>query len=1088
MATIPATSTTERCLEDIIPKPTIQKIINIRRKSDHALSNHNSDTENEHIQFTTTTTTTTPPTDPESISTPEKQQLAEQKSRSESRESIHSTKEFIEELQLENSTYHVHKRKKKKNTKSEIQQQQQQQQQQQNSSSSSSSLKQPKPRNLSDTSTESGIASQASSSTNNNNSNDHNLRDEDTSNYQQKLQQQNKLNDSNNNNDKELAPLHERMIDISDTTITDKELNEDWEETIALSENHHRPSPVSPLALSSPTNSSPIRNIDHNNNKSNITKEATSQSLYPLNNKTNNVPKLAYPSTRYQKQQKDQGDIFDFEHIQQHDRSYLENHQHRHQQHYRNHNNTYHHHHSFLTLDRVPSKPSSLYIDTKRERGTVSERYLRSSSSRSDIYRTNNSIVGSRSMFFSSTNAMTKPSNRDHAGNNSSYAHSCATLPVRTSNGGLKRNETFRSIAGAGSSVSQILPSPGYNTVARSVCSCGTLGGGPGLSDIKEEMPIFDAAFSEHNKYVYEQRVQKAKYAAVFLVVLTAICLTVGGFLHFYVGYFPEEFVLNQGDVKLLSFSSMFCRGIRGSADDGQLRLITFKSEEGSRSDTNRLKYTRTKENFKIYPQQVWKRDFYLLDSSQVEITIETDSLLDLMVFKGDNSMSIWETRKESDSYLIRDSCCSNKYPRRDTIKFIASTTDRYYIVLYSRTEIIPVSVKLFRIQFNRLTYDFSRTASSCKTKNSGEECTVDYPLTGDNRVAVEVPLIENSNEISTSATVKYLCVAREWMYFLFFTGVFLLSVLLIIALYLLVIRVCIPSKRCFWYRKDLKKNMNNLDIVYYDNHGRAMSELYLDQNFDSVSRAISYAPSRRSDAKSLYNHNNHNDNASLFSSSRQPRNLGRHSNRPTVSRASTLPRNAFASTSSNSNSVAALYKDDFVDMERADSGISINPELSPSGISSITTQEAYKQRHPLDERNFHHMQQKAFDLVNGPPVKNLLKDRPRSLAGDRDHHHRRYQSQPNHGTPIEYNPDNFDIALPDRDVGDHVPHHLMSRDKRRQPKRSQSARDPRNSSRESTSSDLYHQQKGPPFVDNDDNNGNRRIKQIDYDDREIFI
>ena len=119
------------------------------------------------------------------------------------------------------------------------------------------------------------------------------------------------------------------------------------------------------------------------------------------------------------------------------------------------------------------------------------------------------------------------------------------------------------------------------------------------------------------------------------------------------------------------------------------------------------------------------------------------------MIFKGDNSMSIWETRKESDSYLLRDSCCSNKYPRRDTIKFTASETDHYYIVLYSRTEIIPVSVKLFSIQFNRLTYDFSKTVSSCKTNNNGQECTVDYPLIGDNRVAVEVPLIENTNEIS---------------------------------------------------------------------------------------------------------------------------------------------------------------------------------------------------------------------------------------------------------------------------------------------------------------------------------------------------
>ena len=727
----------------------------------------------------------------------------------------------------------------------------------------------------------------------------------------------------------------------------------------------------------------------------------------------------------------------------------------------------------------MPSKPSSLYIDTRRDR----ERYLRPSGARSDIYMTNNhqyatenSVVDARSMFLS-TNTMPKLSSRR---DNSSYAHSCATLPARTSNGGLKRSETFKSIAGVGSSVSRVIPPPGYNTSARSVCSFGTLGG-PGLSDIKEEMPIFDAAFSEHNKYVYEQRVHKTKYAAVFLVVLTAICLTVGGFLHLYVGYFPEEFVLNQGDVKLLSFSSMFCRGVRGSAENGQLRLITFKSEDSS-SDTNRLKYIRTKEDFKIFPQQVWKRDFYLLASSQVEITIETDSLLDLMIFKGDNSMSIWETRKESDSYLLRDSCCSNKYPRRDTIKFTASETDRYFIVLYSRTEIIPVSVKLFRVQFNRLTYDFSKTASSCKTNNNGQECTVDYPLTGDNRVAVEVPLIENTNEISISTTLKYLCVAREWMYFLFFTSVFLVAMLLIIALYYLMIRVCIPSRRCCWYKKDLKKNMNNLDIVYYDNHGRAMSELYLDQNFDSVSHARSYAPSRRSDAKSLYNQHNHHDTTSPFSSSRQPRNLGRHSNRQTVSRASTLPRNAFASTNNN---VATLYKD-VVDMGRTDSGISMNPELSPSGISSITAQELYKHKHPSDERNFRHMQQKAFDLVNGPPVKTLLKERPRSLAGDRDrsynHHHRRYQSQPDRDTPIEYNPDNFDVALPDEDVGDHVPHNLMSRDNRRQPKRSQSAKYPRNSHRESTSSDLY-QQDGL-F----DGNKNRRIKEIDYDDREIFI
>ena len=912
--------------------------------------------------------------------------------------------------------------------------------------------KQQKPRNLSDTSTESGFASQVSGSTNNNSNNDDN---------KYKIEQVN--HDANDKDDEELISneaVHARQ--------TDKDQDTYWKETAVAVDNHRgNPSPVSPLAISSPTLFPPQTDDNNNDNRTNNIKQQSSPSLCPLRNRTNSVPRLAYPSTRQQ------GDAFDFDHIPQDDRHYLENHQQ-----YRNHNNTYHQN-PFKTLSRVPSNPSSLYIDT-RERRTVSERYLRPSSARTDIYRTNtrqyaNSVVGSRSMFLSSN---TMKSRKDYY-NNPNYAYSCATLPTRTSNVNLNRKETFRSIGGPGSSVSQVLPPPNYSTVARSVCSCGTLGE-PGLSDIKEEMPIFAGAFSEHNKYTYEKRVQKMKYIAVFLVVFAAICFTVGGFLHFYVGYFPEEFVLNQGDVKLLSIDSMFCRGVQGSSENGQLRLITFESGSSDRPETKRLQYTRTKEDFKIFPKQVWKRDFYLLASSQVDITIETESLLDLMVFKGENSMSIWETRKESESYLLRDSCCSNKYPRRDTIKFTASATDRYFIVLYSRTEIIPVSVKLFRVQFNRLTYDFSNTVSSCKTKTSGEECTVEYPLTGDSRVAVEVPLVENLNEISTSASLKYICVPREWMYCLFFTGLFILTVLLIIALYYLVIRICIPSKSCCWYRNDLKKNIS-LDIVYYDNHGRAMSELYLDQNFDSVSHARSYAPSRRSaEVKSLY----HNHDTASLSSSRHPRSVGgRRHNHHSVSRASTLPRNAFSSN----NSAAAIFKDGYaVDVERADSGISMNPELSPSGISSVTAQEAYKQKYPTDESRYQQMQQKAFDLVNGPPVKHLLKERPKSLAGDRDrsyHHqknppnHRRYQSQPDRNVPIaEYNPKNFDIAFPD-DV-DCKPHHL-SRDKRHPPKRSQSARDP--TSRRTNSTSNFFQ--GDDFFV--DENG---VKQIDYDDREIFI
>jgi len=880
----------------------------------------------------------------------------ESRDRSASEDSVN--REVIEEVQLQNSTYLVHKRKKGKQR-----------------------------RNLSDTSSESGIASQISEST--------------TTTTTTTATTKHRYDDDDDNGD-DILSRDELDISIA-VPPPQKGLLK-----LGLNDNK-APRQQAPIAISSPTTTlSPppppvpppeIQQFTDQNHNYVIGRAASTANSYAS---------LEVEQIINYKRNKQ----FDSDKISQFS-------SHRDQIHnQRSRQKSYH------TLERSHSRPASLYnIET---RGAATERYTRPRSARTDIlsgrrgYPLQNSGTGS--LWTSRSGRSTNPlvSQRE-------YASSCVTLPARLPNGKTKRRETFKSIS-AGSSISNITPN--YNTAARSECSCGTFS--QGLTNIKEEMPVYGATRQLPDNFMYRQRAEKAKYTMIFFIVLAAICCLVGGFLHFYVGYFPADATLNQGDVRLLSFSPMFCRGARAFSEDGQTRLITFESSDED-TKTKRLKYTRSKENFKIQPKQMWKRDFYLLATSEVEVTIETDSLLDIMIFQGENSMSIWEKRKESTSYMLIDSCCSNKYPRKDTFKFVAKTTDRYYIVLYSRTEIIPISIKMLRLQFDRLTYDFTSTISSCNAAVDGE-CTVEFPFTGNNKIAIEVPLQSNSNLIPTSSSVRYMCVPREWSYCLFFFGIFLLLVLAIIALYYIVIKICLKSKHCCCYRNDAKKQ--NLEVVYYDNYGRVMSELYLaDQNFDSVSHARSYAPSRRSEVKLMYN-----DTASR--STRYPSRQQSHQS----------IRHAY------DNSIASIYRDEYIDY--AHSGL-----ISPSGHNSSARDISFdKKNSGVHNSRYDKHQQRVADLIDGPSVKNLIRNRPTSENNENlDERYTGEQNYPHHNHPNDYDGFSDQYLQPMADGGASLRRSV--------------------SGSEAQLYDILDEMEAGYSPE-----GHIQMKTIDYDNREIFI
>ena len=527
---------------------------------------------------------------------------------------------------------------------------------------------------------------------------------------------------------------------------------------------------------------------------------------------------------------------------------------------------------------------------------------------------------------------------------------------------------------GAGSSVSNAKSSKALTT-----CSCNSLSRGKVLQKIAEEMEIEHKEFS----IVYDKKQRWLKYTkclTIFLIVLALIvCVTVG-VLHYYVKFFTQELILNQGDVKIIQESSLFCGGISSISEHSGVRLISFQNSPSRKP----LVYTRT-ENKYLSPNKIWKRKFYLLKDSIIYTEISTDISVDAFHFAGYRNFTMWEQRQESDTYINKITCCRGAETGKKQFFLKADRDDDYYVAVKSNEQ-VDASVTI-ELEFARKTYDFTKTSSSCVAEKQ-RECSIDYAFNTNDEIAIEVPIGKKSNDISQSGKVEWKCSGRAWFYCVLFLGVFLLFLLLVMLVYVLITKYIIPCGYCICAREKKKKRAN--PVEFYDNFGKAGSDFL---GSDDIYKHRQSYGSRSDVIKPMYG----DDTSRISDTSQYLGNLlqtcsvrstmtgtqALHSQEPLYhdeKNLETIPNSSRKRNIPQQN-IATIYNERAYD-EQADSGISVNPDFHQR--QALNAHELME----LQELQFQRLkymrnQQRQAALVEAPSVKNLLCSSPSSVTNN---------------------------------------------------------------------------------------------------------
>lgn len=525
----------------------------------------------------------------------------------------------------------------------------------------------------------------------------------------------------------------------------------------------------------------------------------------------------------------------------------------------------------------------------------------------------------------------------------------------------------------AGSSVSNIVPQTSRSYGLESSVSkiipasqdspCGTLNQRGILEKINEEVENNNEAFtaSRERRKTCERR---CKYAAILMIMLAILSCLIGGLSHHYISHYPQKLVLNQGDVKLLDVSSFFCGSVTSTSEKSKVGLITFDNKEPPKHMTY-----KQLEIIEIAPFKVWKRSFYLLKSSSINIQLTVDRSVDVMFFKTAHKYEVWSRRKQSESYSHKAVCCANRNNRIGEFLLTAEEEDTYVIAIYSAEELFSVKIEV-RLTFNRITYDLSHTTTSCVAERHGS-CSVDYNFNSGDQVAIEVPLDESiTNKISSTYEVEWNCEARIWFYVVLFLGACLSVTLLILMLYFVTTKCLNPSRKycCITTESNTQKHSF---VEYYDNFGKTNSDIgAAESRYDNHSERLS---STANHLNAMYGSNSV---VTMSDSSRYIANLFEP-------KATTMPRLSLTnSLNRKNNNVASIYDESLNYVETADSGISVDPELSSTSQSNINAHDLiqmqemqFQQLKAIRQKTLHGM-----DLLNRTPGKNKLY-RPKSTT-----------------------------------------------------------------------------------------------------------
>ena len=292
------------------------------------------------------------------------------------------------------------------------------------------------------------------------------------------------------------------------------------------------------------------------------------------------------------------------------------------------------------------------------------------------------------------------------------------------------------------------------------------------LESIREEIDDKSLNETETQEYVSYKGILNA---AVIIIAVLCISFAVG---FYYIGYYPEHGSLNIGDSRVIDYSTYFCSAV--STDTSETRLTVLSNAKRS----NVVRYTINMQ-LNIEVGQTWYRMLYLFKNSDINMKINGKEMVDVLAFKSKKKFEIWQGRKESKTYLFKETCCLESTENKKHQFELRATEDEYYYIALHRGESFGSPAYLnISFVFVRPSFDFTTTKEQCVTTSTRKTCSVPLSYASKEETIMETVHKHTKQSFPSAVEVKWKCEARVWFYFLAFGLIFILFALMALGIY----------------------------------------------------------------------------------------------------------------------------------------------------------------------------------------------------------------------------------------------------------------------------------------------------------------
>ena len=365
------------------------------------------------------------------------------------------------------------------------------------------------------------------------------------------------------------------------------------------------------------------------------------------------------------------------------------------------------------------------------------------------------------------------------------------------------------------------------------VCRCSMLNGEPHMHSkpVSSSSGYEDASFNESTldrqsskgSVLGKKRRKKIDFCKITLFVIIFI-LAVGsglfGTLYYFLNYKPEAVTMNQGDVKLIKYSTWFCSAVVTTPDkttieiDTPRRLTVLTKQPGLQVRYNHKKSV----NLWLKPGQHWVRNFYAIKGSQFKIAIDTTEILEVMIFEDESKLNLWISNKNYRTYVQQTTCWPKRALRNGCSNIFPATKDtNVFLVVYNSKHYINALTANVTLDFDTTINNYAKSDEFCVAR-PGESCKVKLTHGTSEIVSAEVP---PESRVFKPGKVNWKCEARIWMYIVTFGGLFLGVTIFVLLIYCF-IQQCRQEKccqSCCSACNDTNDNSDSMVSIEYRKH-----------------------------------------------------------------------------------------------------------------------------------------------------------------------------------------------------------------------------------------------------------------------------